>query len=246
MKSPYYNQIGRHEAGNILVFSLPVWSTEILDTQARKAGRVKNITLTTMKFIIQYYGYGSGDDAFRVIGTWSTGTTQNTAVDIPFQNAYTLDTPAQLKAALITEILAYAVANSITLAASDIVFPDFTAAATQYSSYQALISQSGTSTPSASVGNNDFAGVTFTWARTGAGVYTLTANSAVFTANKTGVFLQSLTNLNANIRGVVTSTTVITFTTAIQSVAVLGLLGLTTTNTDALLSNTLIEVRVYA
>lgn len=119
------------------------------------------------------------------------------------------------------------------------------------SSYQTIVSQTGTAAPAVSGSLSPVStypsGTTFTWARTGAGVYTLTASTAVFnTAGKTGVFVSQLQNLNANVKAVVTSTTVITITTAVQSVAVLGLLGLTTTNTDALLSGTMLYVQTYA
>lgn len=118
-------------------------------------------------------------------------------------------------------------------------------------SYQTIVSQTGTAAPAVAGGFspiNTLPGApTFTWARTGAGVYTLTASSAVFsTSGKTGVFIAPLTNLNASVRGVVTSSTVVTFTTAVQSVAILGLLGLTATPTDALLSNTMIFIQAYS
>lgn len=118
------------------------------------------------------------------------------------------------------------------------------------SSYQTIVSQTGTAAPAVSSltpVSSYPAGTTFTWARTGAGVYTLTASTAVFnTSGKTGVFISPLNNLNASVKAVVTSTTVITVTTAVQSVAVLGLLGLTATNTDALLTNTMIYVQTYS
>lgn len=118
-------------------------------------------------------------------------------------------------------------------------------------SYQTIVTQTGTAAPAVSgsfAPMSTYAGSpTFTWARTGAGVYTLTASSAIFnTAGKTGVFISPLQNLNASVRATVTSTTVITVTTAVQSVAVLGLLGLTTTNTDALLSQTMLYVQTYS
>lgn len=118
-------------------------------------------------------------------------------------------------------------------------------------SYQTIVTQTGTAAPTVSGGFtpvNTYSGTpTLTWARTSAGVYTLTASAAIFsTSGKTGIFIAPLTNLNASIRGVVTSSTVITLTTAVQSVAVLGLLGLTTTNTDALLSNTMIYIQTYS
>jgi hypothetical protein len=58
--------------------------------------------------------------------------------------------------------------------------------------YRAVISQSSTSAPSATVLVN-LTGTTMTWARTSAGVYTLTAGVATFTANKTQIFLGQAT-----------------------------------------------------
>lgn len=165
---------------------------------------------------------------------------------------------ADLVAATEVVINAYATSQSFTLS-EGIVWPSVTTndvnalikAAAGASSYQTIVSQTGTSAPAVSGGFtpiNTYSGTpTFTWARTGAGVYTITASSAVFnTSGKTGVFIQPLTNLNASIRGVVTSSTVITVTTAIQSIAILGLLPLTATNTDALLSNTMIYIQTYS
>lgn len=118
------------------------------------------------------------------------------------------------------------------------------------SSYQTIVSQTGTSAPAVSGSLSPIStypsGTTFTWARTGAGVYTLTASTAVFnTSGKTGVFIGTLNNLNASCKAVVTSSTVITLTTAIGSLLGLGLLGLTATNTDALLTQTMVYVQTY-
>lgn len=117
-------------------------------------------------------------------------------------------------------------------------------------SYQTIVSQTGTAAPAVSgslVPASTYpAGTTFTWARTGAGVYTLTASTAVFnTSGKTGVFIGGLNNLNGSWKAVVTSSTVITITTALQSLAVLGLLGFTATPTDALLTQTMVYVQTY-
>lgn len=115
-------------------------------------------------------------------------------------------------------------------------------------SYQAIISQTGTAAPSPSITPvNTYSGApTFTWARTGVGTYTLTASSAAFnTSGKTGVFIQPPTNLNGSFRVVVSSSTVITVTTAVQSLAVLGLLGFTAAPTDAMLDKTMIYVQTY-
>lgn len=56
-----------------------------------------------------------------------------------------------------------------------------------YTAYAALISQSGTNAPTATVLKNN-TGHTYTWARTGSGTYTITANGNAFTNNKTVVF----------------------------------------------------------
>lgn len=119
------------------------------------------------------------------------------------------------------------------------------------SSYQTIVTQTGTAAPAVSGSLSPVstypAGTTFTWARTGAGVYTLTASAAVFnTSGKTGVFLGALNNLNGSWKAVVTSSTVITITTAIGSLLGLGLLGFTATNTDAILSQTIVYVQTYA
>lgn len=112
-----------------------------------------------------------------------------------------------------------------------------------YSSYQAIISQSSTGAPSATVYKNDFGATTFTWARTSAGLYTVTANSAVLTTNKT-VILMSMPLIGlVNYIVVPTSTSVVTVTTILNSVIATVL---TATATDALLTNILFEIRVYS
>ncbi len=57
-----------------------------------------------------------------------------------------------------------------------------------YTVYTALITQTGTAAPVATVLQNTTGG-TFTYARTSGGDYTVTASSSLFTANKTIVFL---------------------------------------------------------
>lgn len=56
-----------------------------------------------------------------------------------------------------------------------------------YTVYTALITQTGTAAPVATILKNN-TGATFTWARTSSGTYTITASSNVFTSNKTIVF----------------------------------------------------------
>jgi hypothetical protein len=56
-----------------------------------------------------------------------------------------------------------------------------------YTSYVALVTQTGTNAPVDKYVQNN-TGATFTWARTGSGTYTITASSNTFTADKTIVF----------------------------------------------------------
>lgn len=110
-----------------------------------------------------------------------------------------------------------------------------------YLSYQAIISQSSTSAPSVTTYLNEL-GTSMTWARTTAGIYTLTAGTTVFSTNKTVIILsQPLVGLVTYIV-VPTSTTVITLSTFLSSVIATVL---TVTATDALITNLLVEVRVY-
>lgn len=110
-----------------------------------------------------------------------------------------------------------------------------------YKSYQAIITQTGTSAPSATVALNEL-GATLTWARTSAGLYTVTAGSAVFIANKTVIYLSNPITGLVTYLVVPTSTSVITLTTLLLSVIATVL---TAVNTDALMTNLGIEIRVY-
>ncbi len=56
-----------------------------------------------------------------------------------------------------------------------------------YTVYTALLTQTGTGAPVATILKNN-TGATFTWARTSSGTYTITASSNAFTSNKTLVF----------------------------------------------------------
>lgn len=111
-----------------------------------------------------------------------------------------------------------------------------------YKDYQAMLTQTSTSAPTATQYVNS-TGITFTWARSGVGTYTITANSGTpFTANKT-VVTMSLPSLDlVSYKAVVTSTTVITVTTGVvANVATVA----TNVATDAQLSNTLIEIKIF-
>lgn len=155
-----------------------------------------------------------------------------------------------MRDAAIPLMLTKATTLGYTMSAADMVFPEPNPVAAP-SSYQTIVTQTGTAVPAVSGSLSPIStyptGTTFTWARSSAGVYTLTASTAVFnTAGKTGVFLGGLNNLNGSWKAVVTSSTVITITTALQSLAVLGLLGFTATPTDALLTQTMVYVQTYA
>lgn len=119
----------------------------------------------------------------------------------------------------------------------------YTPAQQLFSSYQANVTQSGTSSPTGTQLANSFAGgVTFAWARTGVGTYTITASSAVFAANKAKVFFGPLNNALAYVSYANTSTTVITVNTYTTSIVSLLL---TTGLSDGVFTNTPVEVRVY-
>lgn len=107
------------------------------------------------------------------------------------------------------------------------------------SSYTALVTQTSTNAPTKVAMKNDFGSTTFTFARSSAGVYTITASAATFTVNKTVVILGAPQATLVSYFGVVTSTTVITLTTGLLAAGV-------AVPTDALLTNTLLEIRVYA
>lgn len=211
-------------------------------------GRNTHLFLTSMKAVLLSYTYVSGPTMAAVVG-FQNGSSFLEEKILPL-TGFDFDA-GDLPSATTAVILAEAVAQSYTMTAADIEGLQMFTPSVLPASYQTIVSQTGTSAPAVSGGfapvNTYASGTTFTWARTGAGVYTLTASSAVFnTSGKTGVFIAPLTNLNAQARGVVTSSTVLTFTTAVGSVAVLGLLGLTATNTDALLSNTMVYVQTYS
>jgi hypothetical protein len=101
-----------------------------------------------------------------------------------------------------------------------------------YDSYTALLTQTSTNAPVATVLSSNLTG-TFTWARTGVGVYTLTASVATFTANKTIVFLNA-GSLSSLVTGERTSDTVLTIKTFSGGAA------------DSAVTNGAFEVRIYS
>lgn len=77
---------------------------------------------------------------------------------------------------------------------------------------------------------------TLTWARTGVGIYTLTASSACFTANNTYVHITAGANTGLTcFTAIVTSTTVITINTSNSSTGAL---------VDDALNSTIIEIKI--
>ena len=98
-----------------------------------------------------------------------------------------------------------------------------------YTVYTALLTQAGTAAPVATILQNTTGG-TLTWARTSAGIYTVTSSTALFTVDKTWMTI-GLQNNGSAMPIVRTSDTQITVTTS--------------TNDDRITSASL-EIRVYA
>lgn len=107
-----------------------------------------------------------------------------------------------------------------------------TIALTKYKVYTALLTQTGTSAPVATVLENTL-GATITWSYVGVGQYHATASSAVFTASKTAGILSnsSSTGINAFVN---ISTTVFNTVTTSSGVAA----------NNELVKN-MVEIRVY-
>lgn len=231
------------------MFSLPVFKVSPYFNIGR--GAIIETKMTVKFFVQEYIAGGSG--VVTPYGTF-TDISTNTFLENFFTgiDVNTYDTKNDVINAWYTAVVAEAVVQGYTgFTQADIIDLTATNLPVAPTSYQTIVSQTGTAAPAVSGSLTPTStypsGTTFMWARTGAGVYTLTASSAVFdTSGKTGVFTAPLQNLNGSIRTVVTSSTVITVTTAIQSLAVLGLLGFAATNTDALLNQTMIYVQTYA
>ena len=101
-----------------------------------------------------------------------------------------------------------------------------------YTVYTALLTQTGTAAPVATILKNN-TGATFTWARTGSGTYTITASGNAFTNNKTIVFMNLGEYAGGGIPRSVwarTSDTVVTITTG----------------GDGRITNGSFEVRIYS
>lgn len=100
-----------------------------------------------------------------------------------------------------------------------------------YQIYAALITQSGANPPVATILQNN-TGATIAWTRTGSGTYTATANSNIFTANKTAVIINQGSGASGNnIKWASPTTSTVT---------------IDTTSFDGTLTAGFIEIRVYA
>ncbi len=109
-----------------------------------------------------------------------------------------------------------------------------------YKVYVALLNQTGTSDPVATILENTFSGVTFTWTRDSAGVYRVTCNGTPFTTDKTTVFL---TPININFPDCFLISVDVINTNHILPLYTVDLSG---AGGDDLLVNTAIEIRVYS
>lgn len=197
---------------------------------------------TTIGYIWQYFSAGVGVDVSFYLATPTTGETED-----------------QFEAAGHAASVAYDTLNSYSIGNTQDFHPVFAAVAKSGSyadllnlpvvpnSYQTIVSQTGSAAPVVTSGFtpiNTYAGTpTFTWAHTATGTYTLTASAAVFdvTHGKTAVFVSASSSPINNVSAVVTSTTVITFTSS-----QLNLLALGVGNVDGLMSKTMIYVQTYA
>lgn len=102
-----------------------------------------------------------------------------------------------------------------------------------YTVYTALLTQTGSGDPVATILKNNTS-YTYTWARTAGGVYTITASGNAFTANKTIVFNNSGVDIAGGYtppQWTRTSDTVITVTTG---------------GIDNSMQNASFEIRIYS
>lgn len=254
---PTFTRHCRTKAPLLGLFSLPV-SAGIVSPYFTGRDTPNGLTKMAYKVMVGAFQNGGGGDIAVTAQFVNTSTHQNENSGLVIVPTTGVTDRDSLVAAGQAAILQYAIDSSISIVAGDIIWPYMKTAeiaaliaAAAPSSYETIVSQTGTSAPAVSGSltplNSYAAGTTFTWARTSAGVYTLTASAAVFnTAGKTAVILGPLNNLNGQYTAVITSSTVITITTAVQSLSVLGLLGFTATPTDAMMTKTAVQVLTYA
>lgn len=109
----------------------------------------------------------------------------------------------------------------------------------EYKVYTAMVDQTGTDAPVATVLKNGIG--TVAWARTGAGVYTLTSDN-LFTLNKTVILTNAPISHSNEIGAVATDADVITLT---SNVITMNAGDFVVTATDAVINGLWIEIRVY-
>jgi len=99
-----------------------------------------------------------------------------------------------------------------------------------YTVYTALLTQAGAAAPVATIMQNTLGG-TITWTRTGTGAYTATIANALFTSNKTMVFINGgSATATANIEWASPTTATVTIDTT----------------ADSVLTKASIEIRIYS
>ena len=100
-----------------------------------------------------------------------------------------------------------------------------------YQIYAALLTQTGTANPPVATILQNNTGATIAWTRTGVGAYTATANSNIFTANKTAVIINQGDEDSAeNIKWTSPTTSTVTIDVSADNILTAGF----------------IEIRVYA
>ena len=117
-----------------------------------------------------------------------------------------------------------------TASVSEIISATPGGGAGSYDTYTALLTQTGSNPPVATVLNNKLTG-TMTWARTSGGAYTITSSATPFTQDKTIVFLNGGNNA---------VTHNVTWNRVSGSV-----IAITTHNSDDSLTGASFEIRVY-
>lgn len=91
--------------------------------------------------------------------------------------------------------------------------------------YRAVVEQAGTAAPTVTTTLLNSTGTTATWARTSAGVYTLTFGGATLTSGQTFVASLNISGTAVIVKGVITSTTVFTVNTLDAAGAATDLAG---------------------
>ena len=100
-----------------------------------------------------------------------------------------------------------------------------------YQIYAALLTQTGVANPPVATILQNNTGATIAWTKTGVGTYTATANSNIFTANKTAVIINQGSGVSSNnIKWTNPTTSTVTIDTTADSILTVGF----------------IEIRVYA